>query len=57
MNQYDVYFMEGTYIEINADGVLDEDGSVDFYEVAGDESWKVIASFNSDNIAGWREVR
>lgn len=57
MKQYDIFFIEGTFIEINADGVIDENGSADFYEVTGDETWKVVASFNSDNIAGYCEVR
>lgn len=57
MNQYDIFFIEGTYIEINADGVLDENGSVDFYEVTEDETWKIVASFNTENIAGYCEAR
>lgn len=57
MNQYDIFFIEGTYIEINADGVLDENGSVDFYEVTEDETWKIVASFNTENIAGYCEVK
>lgn len=57
MNTYDIFFIEGTYIEISADGVLDENGSVDFYEVTEDETWKIVASFNTENIAGYCEVR
>lgn len=57
MNQYDIFFIEGTYIEINADGVFDENGSADFYEVTEDETWKIVASFNTENIAGYCEVR
>ncbi len=57
MKTFDVFFIEGTYIEIEADGVIDEDGTLDFVTVEQDESWKVIASFNTDNIAGYCEVR
>ena len=57
MKTYDVFFTEGTYIEIEADEVIDEGGTVDFILIEADETMKVLASFTKDNIAGYREVR
>lgn len=57
MKPYDVFFIEGTYIEIEADEVIDEGGTVDFILVEVDETMKVLASFTKDNIAGYSEVR
>lgn len=57
MKTYDVFFIEGTYIEIEADEVIDEGGTVDFILVEMDETMKALASFTKDNIAGYSEVR
>lgn len=57
MKPYDIFFIEGTYIEIEADEVIDEGGTVDFILVEEDETMKVLASFTKDNIAGYSEFR
>lgn len=56
MKTYDVFFIDGTFIEIEADCFLEEDGWLEFMEVPEDEAYKLIGCFNMENIAGFREV-
>lgn len=56
MKDYNVFFIDGTYISIMAQGWLEEAGVVMFFTTPKDEAFDVIAEFKLDNIAGFREV-
>lgn len=56
MKEYNVYLMDGTYIEIQAEGWFVEDDVISFFDVPRDEVYKVGAEFYLPNIAGFCEV-
>lgn len=56
MKDYNVFFIDGTFISIMARGWFEESGVISFYTVPEDEVIGVIAEFKLDNIAGFREV-
>lgn len=56
MKEYNVYLMDGTYIEILAEGWFVEDDVIIFFDAPEDEIIKVGAEFYLPNIAGFCEV-